>query len=815
VIVGGNATFSVSVSGTGPFTYQWQLNGTNLPTSIITTVAGNGTVFGDGGAATNAAINYSASIAVDASGNLFIADQKHNRVRKVNSNGIITTFAGSGNPSYSGDEGAATNATLNGPTGVALNTSGDLFIADRQNNRIRKVSTNGTITTVAGNGSGYFSGDSGSATNAALNWPNGVVVDASGNLFIADQNNCRIRKVNINGIITTVAGNGNPTYSGDGGSATNAALYFPAGVAVDGSGNVFIADSDNNRLRKVSANGIITTVAGNGTRSFSGDGGAATNATLSEPTGIGADASGNLFLTDWLNCRVRKINANGTIVTVAGSASMGFSGDGGAATNAALYSPNGVAVDSNGNLFIADSDNNRIRKVNANGIITTVAGNGNASFAGDGGAATNASLNFPYAIALDTNANLFIADYVGKRICKVNAGGVLTTVAGGGTYSGDGGAALNAALSDPSGVAVDNTGNLFIADPGANRIRKVNTNGIISTVAGNGTASFSGDGGPSTNATVADPFGIAIDGGGNLFISDTSNNRVRKANSSGTITTFAGNGTASFSGDGFAATNAALYNPNAVTKDASGNLFVADLNNHRVRKVATNGIITTVAGNGDYSFYGDNGAATNAALTSPSGVAVDASGNLFIADQNNNRVRKVDSRGVITTIAGNGTRTFSGDCQAGTSASLNLPSGLALDAAGNLFIADYYNNRVRRMNISGLPSLSVSNVSTADAGNYSVIIFNASGSVTSSVARLIVAPTGYRQVSGQLLGNGKMRLSFVGLAGTNYALDRSFSLAPVNWIPEVTNSAGSGGALVFTNTPNTATNNFWRIRSVP
>jgi sugar lactone lactonase YvrE len=394
VPVGSNVTFSVSVTGTGPFSYQWQLNGTNLPSGIIITVAGNGTngFSGDGGAATNAELRRPSGVAVDATGNLFIADCNNQRIRKVSTNGIINTVAGNGTGGYYGDGGVATNAELYSPSGVAVDTTGNLFIADYYNNRIRKVGTNGIISTLAGNGTNGYAGDGGVATNAELSDPEGAAVDASGKLFIADVRNNRIREVGTNGIITTVAGNGygSPSsggYSGDGGAAANAELFCPSGVAVDVTGNLFIADEVNSRIRKVETNGIITTVAGNGYVNpntgyggYSGDGGAATNAELNFPFRVAVDATGNLFIADYYNNRIRKVGTNGIITTVAGNGTNGYSGDGGAATNAELYYPNDVAVDTTGNLFISDQSNNRIRKVVIQGpaLVLNNVGFGNA-----------------------------------------------------------------------------------------------------------------------------------------------------------------------------------------------------------------------------------------------------------------------------------------------------------------------------------------------------------------------------------------------------------------------------------------------------
>ena len=331
------------------------------------------------------------------------------------------------------------------------------------------------ISTVAGNGIQGFSGDGGPATAANLNFPVGVAVDAGGNLFIADDQNHRMRKVTPGGVISTVAGNGIAGFGGDGGPATAASLSFPFGVAVDAGGNLFIGDLGNQRIRKVTPGGVISTVAGNGTFGFSGDGGPATAASLATPSGVAVDAGGNLFIAEQGNHRIRKVTPGGVISTVAGNGIAGFGGDGGPATAANLNFPAGVAVDAGGNLIIADDGNHRIRKVTPGGVISTVAGNGIAGFGGDGGPATAANLNFPAGVALDAGGNLFIADNVNLRVRKVTVGGVISTVAGNGIagFSGDGGLATAASLTSPAGVAVDAGGNLFIGDYYSERIRKV------------------------------------------------------------------------------------------------------------------------------------------------------------------------------------------------------------------------------------------------------------------------------------------------------------------------------------------------------
>ena len=332
-----------------------------------------------------------------------------------------------------------------------------------------------TIHTVAGDGVQGFAGDGGLAVNAELFAFTGLSIDSAGNIYIADTGNSRIRKVAANGIITTVAGNAIPGYSGDNGLATAASLSFPRGVTADASGNLYIADSGNAVVRKVDKNGIITTIAGNGTSGYSGDEGPAVSAEMSNVSGIAFDAAGNMYLADRQNARIRKVALNGTISTFAGTGVAGFTGDGGPAINATLYSPNSVAFDGAGNLYVADSSNNAIRKISPSGIITTVVGTGSTGFG----------------------------------------------------FSGDGGPAAVAQLNDPQSVAFDNAGNLYIADEDNERIRMISPSGIISSIAGDGTKNFSGDGGPASNSELNLPEGIAVGPNGSVYVVDSGNKRVR------------------------------------------------------------------------------------------------------------------------------------------------------------------------------------------------------------------------------------------------------------------------------------------------
>jgi len=333
--------------------------------------------------------------------------------------GTITTIAGTGNRGSSGDGGPATLAQIGSPFGIAVDPVGNIYIADADNHVIRKIDANGIITTFAGTGGRGFSGDGGPATAALLDAPNDVTVDTLGNVYIADTRNHRVRKVDVNGMITTVAGTGSAQSSGDNGPALVAGLNFPHGIAVSPSGNLYIASPYDARIRKVDANGMITTIAGTGVTGYTGDGGPAIAAQLSHPVDVDVTGSGVIYLADAANNRIRKIDANGVITTIAGTGNNGYAGDGGQAIAAQLNQPHGVTVDSNSNVYIGDRSNHRIRKVDGNGIITTVAGTGTAGYAGDGGPATQAQLAQPFHLAVDTNGNLYISDWPNHRVRRV------------------------------------------------------------------------------------------------------------------------------------------------------------------------------------------------------------------------------------------------------------------------------------------------------------------------------------------------------------------------------------------------------------
>ncbi len=653
---------------------------------------------------------------MDAAGNIYIADTGNARIRKVTPGGLITTVAGT-TPGYFGDNLAATSAQLSFPSKAVVAPNGDIYIADSANGRIRRVTTSGIITTVAGTGVPGFLGEGTPATSAQFSYPRDLAVDQNGAILVLDTNNARLRKFTPGGSIATVAGSGVLGFYGDQGAATLAQLALPWGVSVDRSGSIYLADTYNNRIRKIATDGTITTVVGLNDPGFTGDGGQAIFARLNRPTGAVSDGSGNLYIADTGNNRIRKVDARGIITTIAGGAN-GFSGDNGPATAAQLSLPESLAIDAGGNIYIADTGNNRIRKVSPQGIISTVAGSDTG--AGDNGPAVNALLFQPSGLAFDSSGNLYIADTMNNRIRRVSPDGNIITVAGSGSagYSGDNGFAVRAQLNHPEGLFVDRAGNLYIADTGNHTIRRV-AGSLITTVAGNGAAGNSGDGGPATAAMLFGPAAVAVDRNGNLFVADTGNNRIRIVDPTGKIDAYAGDptGLPGSSGDNGPARSATLDTPRGLALDSAGVLYVSDYFNNRIRRIVpgTN-VISNYAGTGVGSFGGDGGPAVQAQLHLPAGIVFDQNQNLYIADLLNNRIRVVGANGIIQTVAGSGNFGSDGDQGPAVNALLASPRDLAIDAQGNIYLSDQDNNAVRRL-VPGTSSIrTVVNAASLNAG---------------------------------------------------------------------------------------------------
>ena len=625
--------------------------------------------------ARSVAIPYMGGVAVDAAGQVYF--HAVNSVFKLTPDGMLIRFAGTTERGYNGDNRPAVTAWLYTDdegwvwqAGIAADSAGNVYIADSYNSRVRKVSRDGLITTVAGNGKPGFSGDGGPAVDAQLSSPGALALDPLGNFYIADAPNHRVRRVSTDGIITTVAGNGVSGYSGDGGLAVDAQLRYPWGLAVDSSGNVFIADMESRVVRRVAPNGLITTVAGNGAAESAGDGGAASAASLDHPSDVGLDAAGNLYILD--SKRVRKVAPDGTISTVAGGpggyggmavapdgalyiaggtvlhklaggtltavAGTGerwFGGDGGPASNAQFLTEccAVLAADREGSLYIADTGSARIRKVSPSGVISTVAGTGVTAFSGDGGPATSAPLMQPRAVALSLSGDLFIADGFNYRIRKVSREGIITTVAGNGTpgHSGDGGAATAASIGHIFGIAVDRHGNLYMAEVGViaygistgHRIRKVSPDGIISTVA------------ESTSLTRPGehfmPLGIAVDSAGAVYFTDHGGHRVLRATADGGVRVFAGTGVPGTAGEGGPANSAQLDTPISLAVDENDNVYIGEAWKPRLRRVSPDGTITTIAGTGVGGHSGDGGPATRAEIAPVAGIAVGTQGEIYLS----------------------------------------------------------------------------------------------------------------------------------------------------------------------------------------
>jgi uncharacterized repeat protein (TIGR01451 family) len=747
------------------------------------------------------------ALATDRYGNTYIGTNA-SCVFRLDASGKLSRVAGTCQTGFSGDGGSAVNAQLNNPEGLAIDVFGNLYISDDGNQRIRRVTPEGIISTFAGNGSAGFGGDSGQATGAQLNNPKGIAVDTSGNLYIADQLNHRIRQVSANGIITTIAGSNTSGNAGDGGPATAANLEFPLGLALDTSGNLYVGDSGSNSVRKIVPGGIITLVAGTGAYGYTGDSGPAIVATLNGPAAVACDSAGNVYIADQGNFAVREVKLSGMISTYAGGNGFGSTGDNGPALQAQLLGPGALAFDSAGDLYIGDQapgyPTSRVRMVSAGGAITTVAGNSALPFGGDGGPAGLAQLASPWGIARDGFGNVYVVDWKNYRVREITPGGTISTFAGNGTASdtGDNGSATSAGVT-PYAVVADPSGNVYTADQAI--VRKV-SGGTITTVAGNGTANYSGDNGPAIDATLsAHLTGIAMDSKQNLYVADYDNQRIRKITPgpNSIITTVAGDGTRGYNGDGIPAIGAKLNDPSSVAVDKNGNLYIADSQNNRIRVVTADGNISTYAGTGAVANNGDGGLATSAAVLNPSGLAFDAAGTTLFIATGGNTIRMVSPSGVISTVAGTGVAGYSGDGGAATAAQLANPFGLATDSNGNVYVSDQFNSAIRVLQPAGSePLLSITSehagaFTSGDSGSYTLTVSNAAsaGNTGGTATVTEVLPAG---------------LTMSGMSGSGwtcsdssppYTCQSSGSIGPNGSYPQITVdvSVGSGAVPQVTN----------------
>jgi sugar lactone lactonase YvrE len=616
---------------------------------------------------------------------------------------IITTVSGG----HIGDGKPATAIGIVLTNGVATDASENLYILDAVNRRVRKVSAaTGIISTYAGNGSATPTGDGGSALTAGLGYPYAMAIDRSGNIYFSISS--RIRKIDaVTGIITTIAGTGTLGISGDSGLAINAQIQTAFSLTIDTLGNVYI--SQPNRIRKITAaTGIINTVAGNGTLGNTGDGGLAVNAQLGGLRSITTDDAGNVYIADFSNNVIRKITAaTGIITRYAGTGSAGAGGDGGLATAAQINRPYSIAADATGNLYL--SDNNKIRFINAaTGIINTVAGNGPGGNTGDDGDASYASFSDPRYLAISRAGNLYIHDYNHYVIRKITAEtNIISNYCGNYTRgtSGIGGPASEAQLYQFNNVTVDRPGNIYVTDINNHKVYRIDAaTGIINTVAGTGIQGLNhGNGLPATAANIVAPAGVVTDTSGNFYFIENGM-AVRKVNiATGIISRVAGGIQYGYSGDGGPATSARLNQANGLALDLAGNLYISDRANYVIRKVsAATGIITTVAGSGTAGYSGDGGLATAATMNEPNGVTVDRLGNIYISEYFNSVIRRVDAiTGIISTVAGiAGSAGFNGDNRPAVTATISFPAGITTDIDGNVIFAGPSGARVRKITIA-------------------------------------------------------------------------------------------------------------------
>ena len=679
------ATFTVTTTGTPSPALQWQLSVdagatfTNINGATGASFTTAPTTLADSGKKFRAVATNSVSSVASTAATL--------TVLPAASSGLALLAGAIGG--YGNADGTGSGARFSSPIASAVDSAGNAYVVDSENHTIRKVTPAGAVTTFAGTAGSSGSAD-GTGAAARFFYPAGIAIDSAGNAYVADWGNRTIRKITASGAVTTLAGTAGGTGSVDG-PGGSASFGGPRGVAVDGAGTVYVADTDGSTVRKITPAGVVSTLAGLAGTTGNVDGAGAA-ALFRFPRALAVNAAGTVYVADTYNNVLRAITPAGVVSTLAGSTQGSADGVGSAAQ---FSSPSSVAVDAAGTLYIADTDFSLVRKVTPAGAVTTLAGSPGTADSVDGSGAV-AHFNRPWGIAVDAAGVLFVSDTGNHTLRKVSPAGVVGTLAGLASRSGrTDGAGAAARFFAPNGLAVDATGNTYVAE--ANHlIRKISPAGVVTTLAGSSNGSADGNG---NAASFAYPTALAVDAAGNVYVADTSNHIIRKITPAGDVSTLAGMAGVQGSADG-TGTAAQFTQPSGIAVDASGNVFVADSGNQTIRKISPAGVVSTVAGTAGSS-GGSDGPAATALFAFPTGIAFDATGNLVIADPNGGTIRRLSAGGTVTTIAGTFNTQGSAD-GTGAAARFLYPFALALDAAGNVYIADSENSTVRKLTPAGV-----------------------------------------------------------------------------------------------------------------
>jgi sugar lactone lactonase YvrE len=789
------------------------------PAGIATIWAGSGSQGNSNGTGTAASFNRPAGMTIDAAGNLYVADGGNHLIRKITTAGVVTTIAGSGN--YGSNNGTALTARFASPAGVAVDAAGNVYVADRGNHLIRKIDVFGVVSTLAG--SGALGNSNGTGTAASFSEPNGVAVDAAGNVYVADMSNRLIRKITPAGVVSTFAGSGDPGTTN--GLGTAASFTSPYSIAIDAIGNLYVAEEGGVQVpRRITPAGLVTTIEGNGSWGKTDD----IIPGFGSSHGVAVDPAGSVYVSDYSNGMVRRIRLTGYTVSPALPAGLNFdattgtiSGTPTVASAPATYTITAYNMSGSSNatvtlrvnlagtlppvaapaityasdtqVYIAGTAIGSLSPTNTGGAVPATIYGQVTTFAGSGaqgkanGNGTTASFNLPFGIAADVTGSAYVADEGNNLIRKITLTGAVSTFAGSGTIGSLNGTGASASFNHPHGVTVDAFGRAYVADYGNNKIRHITASGLVSTLAGDGNVGNS-NGNSAASANFYHPMGVSVDASGNVYVADEGNNLIRKITSAGVVSIFAGstNGAGKVNGTG---TSASFNGPAGVATDISGNVYVADYANSLIRKISPAGVVTTLAGSSSWGNVNDIGILASFRL--PEGVAVDAEGNVYVADSGNNLIRKINSAGVVTTLAGSG--AYGGANGTGTAASFNFPTGVAVDGAGSLLVADAGNNQIRKVSITGY---------TISAALPAGLSFDVTTGIISGTPTAVSAPKTYTITAYNAGGSSSVNITIaVGnskssgtLPGKNYG-DAYFSAA----------ASGTGPFTYHSSNPSVAT----------